>query len=146
MRAVVQRAMNASVHVAGAMIGSFTGPGLVVFVGVTHADTVTIAQRLAKKVRELRIFDGSGSAEQSAADRDLPMLVISQFTLYGDTRKGRRPTWEAAAPGSVAEPLIDMFVETLRAAGTRVATGRFGADMQVTLTNDGPITILLEIE
>jgi D-tyrosyl-tRNA(Tyr) deacylase len=146
MRAVVQRALNASVHVEGTPIGSFNGPGLVVLVGVTHGDSVVVAERLANKVRGLRIFGGSGTPEQSAADLDLPMLVISQFTLYGDTRKGRRPTWDAAAPGAVAEPLIEHFIEVLRQAGTNVATGKFGADMKVTFTNDGPVTILLEIE
>lgn len=146
MRAVVQRALDARVHVEGKLIGSFTGPGLVVLIGVTHGDSVAIAERLAKKVRGLRIFEGEGGPEQSAADLDLPMLVISQFTLYGDTRKGRRPTWDAAAPGPVAEPLVGSFVEALRDAGTEVATGEFGADMKVTFTNDGPVTIVLEIE
>ena len=145
MRAVVQRAVNASVQVDGVIVGSFTGPGLVILVGVTHGDSADIAQRLADKVRGLRIFEGSGSPEQSIADLDLPVLVISQFTLYGDTRKGRRPTWEAAAPGHIAEPLVEAFIAALRAAGTEVQTGVFGADMQVTLTNDGPVTILLEI-
>jgi D-tyrosyl-tRNA(Tyr) deacylase len=146
MRAVVQRALDARVHVDGKLIGSFTGPGLVVLIGVTHGDSIAIAERLAKKVRELRIFEGEGGPEQSAADLELPMLVISQFTLYGDTRKGRRPTWEAAAPGQVAAPLVERFVEALRDAGTEVATGEFGADMKVTFTNDGPVTILLEID
>jgi D-tyrosyl-tRNA(Tyr) deacylase len=146
VRAVVQRALDASVQVDGVVVGSFTGPGLVILIGVTHGDSEAIAQRLAEKVRGLRIFDTAGSSETSAADLELPMLVISQFTLYGDTRKGRRPTWDAAAPGPVAEPLVESFVTALRNAGTDVATGIFGADMKVTLTNDGPMTMLLEIE
>lgn len=142
----MQRACNASVHVAGTKVGSFEGAGLVVLVGVTHGDSEALAERLATKVRELRIFDGSAGPERSAADLNLPMLVVSQFTLYADTRKGRRPTWDAAAPAAVAQPLVDAFVEALRADGTTVATGQFGADMQITFTNDGPMTILLEIQ
>ncbi len=143
------------------MVGEFRGPGLVVLVGVTHEDTPAVAARLADKVYDLRIFgpehagpdaadarsDAAVSArELSAADLDLPVLVVSQFTLYGDTRKGRRPTWDAAAPRPVAEPLVDQVVAQLRARGAEVATGIFGADMQVALTNDGPITILLDVD
>lgn len=145
MRALVQRALDASVSVDGATVGQFEGPGLVVLVGVTHGDDVATAQRLAEKVLTLRIFDGP-TTEASAADLGHPLLVISQFTLYGQTRKGRRPTWEAAAPASHAEPLVDTFVAALEQLGARVATGIFGADMQVRFTNDGPITILLELD
>lgn len=155
MRAVVQRAAGASVSVDGVVIGGFAGPGLLVLVGVTHGDTAEQAERLADKLYGLRIFEhrhASGQAclppgasrEVSAQDLGLPVLVISQFTLYADTRKGRRPTWDSAAPGPVAEPLVDQVVAALRARGAQVSTGRFGADMQVSFTNDGPITISLE--
>jgi D-tyrosyl-tRNA(Tyr) deacylase len=136
------------------MVGSFEGPGLVVLVGVTHDDIPARAARLADKVYDLRIFDAShaiaplpadASRELSASDLGLPVLVISQFTLYGETKKGRRPTWDAAAPRPVAEPLVDAVVARLRERGAVVGTGVFGADMQVSLTNDGPITVLLEI-
>lgn len=132
-------------RVDGQVVGAFDGPGLVVLVGVTHADDEDTAVRLAEKVHTLRIFDGE-AAEVSAADLRLPLLVISQFTLYGQTRKGRRPTWEAAAPGSHAEPLVERLVTALQERGATVATGVFGADMQVRFTNDGPITILLELD
>jgi D-tyrosyl-tRNA(Tyr) deacylase len=155
MRALVQRAHGASVSIGGEVAGSFEGPGLVVLVGATHSDTVEHASRLAAKVWGARLFDRdrlddvcvppAGPAELSASDLGLPLLVISQFTLYANTRKGRRPTWDAAAPGPVAEPLVDEFVCALRNAGARVETGRFGADMQVRLTNDGPITVLFEV-
>ena len=140
MRALVQRVTRASVTVAGERIGAIE-VGLLVLLGVTHDDTAAQASTLARKVHGLRIMRD----EQSVAD--LPgagVLVVSQFTLYGDARKGRRPTWAAAAPGSVAEPLVEAFVTALRDLGTSVATGRFGADMQVELVNDGPITLLLE--
>jgi len=145
MRAVVQRAHGAHVQVDGVTVGSFEGPGLVVLVGVTHDDSVSRAQRLADKVYDLRIFDGGEGPELSAADLHLPVLVISQFTLYADTRKGRRPTWDNAAPRPVAEPLVDAVVTHLRDRGVAVSTGIFGADMKVSLVNDGPITIHLEI-
>jgi D-tyrosyl-tRNA(Tyr) deacylase len=156
MRAVVQRVSGAQVTVAGEVVGAITGPGLVVLVGVTHDDTEAQAQRLADKVFGLRIFDADalvdsdvclppGAREVSASDLGLPLLVISQFTLYGSTRKGRRPTWEDAAPGQVAEPLIGTVVQRLRSLGATVATGRFGAMMQVELTNDGPMTVLVEV-
>lgn len=153
MRALVQRAIGAQVTVSGVVVGSFEGPGLVALIGVTHDDTVDHATRLANKIYELRIFEprhaptwaGEGQRELSAADLSLPLLVISQFTLYADTRKGRRPTWEAAAPRPVAEPLIDALVGALRQRGAHVATGTFGADMLVHLTNDGPMTISLEV-
>jgi len=145
MRAVVQRAHGAHVQVDGLTVGFFEGPGLVVLVGVTHDDSVSRAQRLADKVYDLRIFDGGEGPELSAADLHLPVLVISQFTLYADTRKGRRPTWDNAAPRPVAEPLVDAVVTHLRDRGVAVSTGIFGADMKVSLVNDGPITIQLEI-
>jgi D-tyrosyl-tRNA(Tyr) deacylase len=148
VRAVIQRARDASVTVDGTVVGRFEGHGLVVLVGVTHADTPTVARRLAAKVHDLRIFEpeNAHSPERSAAELDAPLLVISQFTLYGDTRKGRRPTWTAAAPGDVAEPLVNEVVDELRRRGASVATGRFGADMQVHLTNDGPMTVLLDLD
>ena len=140
MRAVVQRASMASVEVAGQAVGRLPRPGLVVLLGVTHADTAAQAAALARKIYQLRILRGG----QSAADTTAPLLVISQFTLYGETTKGRRPTWQAAAPGPVAEPLVDAFVAALREAGAEVETGIFGADMQVMLVNDGPVTLILE--
>lgn len=156
MRAVVQRALGAQVEVAGDVIGRFEGPGLVVLVGVTHGDDEALARKLAAKVYGLRIFDPESlwgtdiclppnARELSAEDLHLPLLVISQFTLYGSTRKGRRPTWEAAAPGPVAEPLVAAVVEHLRAMGATVATGRFAAMMRVRFTNDGPMTVLVEV-
>jgi D-tyrosyl-tRNA(Tyr) deacylase len=154
MRAVVQRSRDAQVTVEGEVVGSFVGPGLVVLVGVTHDDAAAQAVKLADKVYDLRIFGPEhaparsapvDAREVSASDLGLPLLVISQFTLYGETRKGRRPTWDAAAPRPVAEPLVDAVVARLRERGAAVATGRFGADMQVSFTNDGPITILLEV-
>jgi D-aminoacyl-tRNA deacylase len=114
--------------------------GLLALVGVTHADDAPIARQMAEKLWRLRILDG----ELSAADVGAPILVVSQFTLYADTRKGRRPSWNAAAPRSVAEPLVDEFVEALRQFGAHVETGVFGADMQVALVNDGPVTVMLE--
>jgi D-tyrosyl-tRNA(Tyr) deacylase len=141
MRAVVQRVSTASVTVAGRTVGEI-GPGLLALVGVTHADTGADADALARKIHGLRILRG----ERSIADTpDAAVLVVSQFTLYGDARKGRRPTWAAAAPGALAAPLHDRVVASLRALGTRVETGVFGADMRVALINDGPITVLLEI-
>ena len=143
MRAVVQRVTSASVTVDGAVVGQIDR-GLLVLVGVTHTDDAEIASRLARKVHELRIFDGE-SGEVSASDLGLPLLIVSQFTLYADTRKGRRPTWDQAAPRSVAEPLVDAMVAALRDFGATVETGVFGADMQVALVNDGPVTITLEV-
>jgi D-tyrosyl-tRNA(Tyr) deacylase len=141
MRAVVQRVSRASVTVNGSTVGRIDRPGLVLLVGVTHSDTPADAERLAAKVHDLRILDG----ERSAADVGAPLLVVSQFTLYADTRKGRRPSWGAAAPGPVAEPLVDHFVATLRGRGAHVETGQFGAHMAVELVNDGPVTLLLEV-
>jgi D-tyrosyl-tRNA(Tyr) deacylase len=144
MRAVVQRVSEAAVTVAGETVGAISGPGLCVLVGVTHDDTPAQAEQLARKLWSLRLFPGDDT-ELSCSDFDGPMLVISQFTLYGDARKGRRPTWNAAAPGPVAEPLVAELVERLRALGAKVETGRFGADMKVSLVNDGPFTVLLEV-
>ncbi|GAB2733469.1 D-aminoacyl-tRNA deacylase [Kitasatospora kifunensis] len=144
MRAVVQRVSEAAVTVAGEQVGAISGPGLCVLVGVTHQDTKEQAAQLARKLWTLRLFPGDGT-ELSCSDLAAPLLVVSQFTLYGDARKGRRPTWNAAAPGPVAEPLVTEVVEQLRALGAVVATGRFGADMQVSLVNDGPFTVLVEV-
>ena len=127
--------------VDGQTVGAISGPGLLVLVGVTHDDTRDKAARLAAKLWGLRILEG----EKSCSDVSAPLLVISQFTLYADTRKGRRPTWQAAAPGPVAEPLVDAVVSSLRGLGARVETGVFGADMKVSLVNDGPVTIILDL-
>ena len=141
MRAVVQRVSSASVVVEGRTVGAIEEPGLLVLVGVTHDDGPDQARKLAAKLWGLRVLDG----EKSCSDISAPLLVISQFTLYGDTRKGRRPTWQAAAPGPVAEPLVDAVVEELRKLGAQVETGVFGADMKVSLLNDGPITLVIDI-
>ncbi|BBZ76248.1 D-aminoacyl-tRNA deacylase [Mycolicibacterium anyangense] len=143
MRVLVQRVTSASVSVDGEVVGAIrpAGQGLLALVGVTHTDTVDIAVRMAEKLWKLRILD----EEKAAADVGAPVLAISQFTLYANTAKGRRPTWNAAAPGSVAQPLVDAFVAGLRTLGAEVQTGRFGADMQVELINDGPVTVLLEL-
>lgn len=141
MRAVVQRVAEASVRVEGEIVGRIDEPGLCVLVGVTHTDTQQTARRLAEKLWGLRVLD----AEKSCSDLGAPLLLVSQFTLYGDARKGRRPSWTAAAPGPVAEPLFDAVVEALRALGATVATGVFGAQMQVALVNDGPFTVLLDL-
>ena len=141
MRAVAQRVSQASVSVDGAVIGAIDGPGLLVLVGVTHDDTAEKASRLAAKLWGMRILDG----EKSCSDVGAPLLVVSQFTLYADTAKGRRPSWNNAAPGPVAEPLVDAVVAELRALGATVETGKFGADMKVALVNDGPVTIIVEL-
>ena len=140
MRAVVQRVTGARVRVAGETVGQITGPGLVVLVGATHDDGPTQVDYVVRKVADLRIMRD----EQSVTDVGGQVLVVSQFTLYADSRKGRRPTWNAAAPGPVAEPLVDQVASGLRRRGLTVATGRFGAEMEVELTGDGPVTILLE--
>ncbi|TCI99118.1 D-aminoacyl-tRNA deacylase [Aeromicrobium sp. IC_218] len=140
MRAVVQRVSEASVAVDGEEVGRI-GAGLMVLVGVTHDDTPEQARRLADKLWTLRVLRD----EQSCSDAGAPLLVVSQFTLYGDARKGRRPTWNAAAPGPVAEPLYDAVCAHLVSLGAQVERGVFGADMAVSLTNDGPVTILLEV-
>ena len=141
MRAVVQRVSQASVMVDGRVAGAIDEPGLMVLVGVTHTDTPELAAKLAAKLWGLRILEG----EKSCSDVGAPLLIISQFTLYADTRKGRRPSWLAAAPGPVAEPLVDAVVAALRDLGAQVQTGVFGANMKVQLTNDGPTTIVLDL-
>ncbi|RNL84031.1 D-aminoacyl-tRNA deacylase [Halostreptopolyspora alba] len=141
MRAVVQRVSHASVTVAGEVVSELTGPGLLALVGVTHSDTEAEARRIAGKLWGLRILED----ERSCSDTGAPLLVVSQFTLYGDTRKGRRPSWQAAAPGATAEPLVDAVVKELRDLGAHVETGAFGAQMSVSLTNEGPFTVLLEV-
>ncbi|GAB3077031.1 D-aminoacyl-tRNA deacylase [Phycicoccus sp. Root101] len=141
MRAVVQRVSSASVTVDGEVVGAIERPGLLVLVGVTHDDGPEQVATLARKIADLRILRD----ERSVSDVGAPVLVVSQFTLYADTRKGRRPSWGAAAPGPVAEPLVEAVVEALRGRGIDVATGRFGADMQVSLVNDGPVTLVLEV-
>ena len=143
MRAVVSRVGTAAVTVDGTVVGEI-GRGLLSLVGVGHADDVAAARAMARKIHELRIFPGP-DGEVSAADLGLPLLVVSQFTLYADTRKGRRPSWQDAAPGDVAEPLVDEVVAELRRRGATVATGVFGARMQVASVNDGPFTVLLEV-
>jgi D-tyrosyl-tRNA(Tyr) deacylase len=141
----VQRVASASVHVDGELVGEI-GRGLLVLVGVTHTDTGSSSLRLAAKLAGLRIFpDDGGAMNRSVADVGGEVLVVSQFTLYGDAAKGRRPSFVAAAPGPVAEPLVDAVIEALEELGLRVASGRFGADMSVTLVNDGPVTILLDL-
>jgi D-tyrosyl-tRNA(Tyr) deacylase len=141
MRAVVQRVTQASVTVDGRVTGAIEEPGLLVLVGITHDDTAQKARKLAAKLWGLRILDG----EKSCADLNAPLLVVSQFTLYAETAKGRRPTWNNAAPGPVAEPLVEAMINELRTLGARVETGEFGADMKVALVNDGPVTIILEL-
>ncbi|EEH64595.1 D-tyrosyl-tRNA(Tyr) deacylase [Gleimia coleocanis DSM 15436] len=141
MRALIQRVNGASVSVDGEIVGSVKGSGLCVLLGVTHTDTQAEVVKVASKIAGLRIMEG----ELSVADTGGEVLVISQFTLYGDSRKGRRPSWVAAAPGEVAAPLVDAVVKELREVhGLTVATGVFGANMQVSLTNDGPVTLWVE--
>ena len=142
IRVLVQRVSAAAVSVNGEVIGAIApdGQGLVALVGVTHGDDSEVARRMAEKLWQLRILDG----ERSASDIGAPILVISQFTLYANTAKGRRPSWNAAAPASAAQPLVDDFADTLRGLGAEVATGMFGAHMQVALVNDGPVTVMLE--
>ncbi len=141
MRAVVQRVTQASVSVNGQVVGAIDEPGLLVLVGVTHDDTPEQAAKLAAKLWGLRVLDG----EKSCSDIGAPLLVVSQFTLYADLAKGRRPSWSAAAPGPVAEPLVTAVVTALRQLGARVEIGVFGAEMKVALVNDGPVTILLDM-
>jgi D-aminoacyl-tRNA deacylase len=141
MRAVVQRVSQASVTVEGRTVGAIDEPGLLVLVGVTHDDTPELAAKLAAKLWGLRILDG----EKSCSDVGAPLLVISQFTLYADLAKGRRPSWSAAAPGPVAEPLVSAVIQALRDGGARVQTGVFGAHMKVSLVNDGPVTIIVDL-
>jgi D-tyrosyl-tRNA(Tyr) deacylase len=145
MRAVVQRVTEAQVTVDGDVVGAI-GPGLVALVGVTHDDDAERARRLAAKLWHLRIIDDErGVMNRSVADAGGELLVVSQFTLYGDTAKGRRPSWVAAAPPEHAEPLVEAVVAELRALGAQVATGRFRADMRVALVNDGPVTVVVDV-
>lgn len=140
MRAVLQRVTRASVRVGEDVVGSIEA-GLLALVAATHSDDAATAEAMARKIAELRLLDG----ELSVLDADASVLVVSQFTLYGQTRKGRRPSWSDAAPGPVAEPLVDAVVEALRSRGITVATGRFGADMAVDLVNDGPFTVIVDV-
>lgn len=143
MRGILQRVTRASVSVDGELISECPGPGALVLVGVTHEDTLEQAKTLARKIAELRIFEDETSIQDRAEEASV--LVVSQFTLYGDVRKGRRPSWSKAAPGPVAEPLVDAVVEELRNRGIHVETGRFGAMMSVELVNDGPYTLVIEV-
>ena len=156
MRAVIQRVDGASVEVEGKVIGSFSGPGLMVLIGVNVEDDESKCAPLADKIWKLRIFESevlksrgiavnSDSVEVAAADANLPILAISQFTLFADTSKGRRPTWQQAARGPQAEPLVDQVVAELRKLGAQVETGKFGADMRITQVCDGPMTVTLEV-
>jgi D-tyrosyl-tRNA(Tyr) deacylase len=145
VRALVQRVTEARVKIDGAIVGEI-GVGLCVLVGVTHGDDESRARRLAEKVWQLRVFpDQDGVMNRSLAEATGAALVVSQFTLYADTRRGRRPSWAAAAPPAQAEPLVASLTRALRDLGATVATGRFGADMSVELVNDGPVTLLLEV-
>ena len=141
MRAVLQRVSRASVTVDGEVVGRLDGEGLLALVGVTHDDGPEQVERLARKIAELRLLRD----ERSVLDAGAGVLVVSQFTLHGDARKGRRPSWSAAAPGPVAEPLVEAVCTALRARGLRVETGVFGADMAVELVNDGPVTLVLDV-
>ena len=140
MRAVVQRVLQADVTVDGKVVGSITGPGLLVLLGVTHDDGPAQVAWTARKIWDLRIM----REEKSASDLGAPILVVSQFTLYGDARKGRRPTWNAAAPGELSEPVYEQVCAELERLGATVARGAFGADMQVALVNDGPVTMVID--
>jgi D-aminoacyl-tRNA deacylase len=140
VRAVVQRVLSASVTVDGTVVGRLASPGLLVYLGVAHDDAHEQASWMAGKVWELRIL----REEKSASELNAPVLVVSQFTLYGDARKGRRPTWQAAAPGPVSEPLYDAFCSALAGLGAHVERGVFGGDMRVESVNDGPVTLVLE--
>jgi D-aminoacyl-tRNA deacylase len=141
VRTVLQRVTSASVSVEGEVVGAIDRPGLLALVGVTHVDGPDQVAAMARKISELRILHD----ERSVLDEGAPVLVVSQFTLYADIRKGRRPSWNNAAPGPVAEPLVDAVVAALRERGVEVATGRFGAMMQVALVNDGPVTLVVEV-
>lgn len=142
MRAILQRVSRASVSVEGKIVGAIDEPGLLVLAGATHTDSEAEAAVLAQKIWNLRILEG----EKSCSDVSAPLLVVSQFTLYADTRRGRRPSWSAAAPGETSEPLINSLVTGLRDLGARVETGIFGAMMEVELVNSGPFTISLDTE
>ena len=142
MRAVLQRVTSAAVTVDGETVGAIDRPGLLALVGITHTDGPAQVAKLAEKTANLRLLAG----ERSVLDEGAPVLAVSQFTLYGDAKKGRRPSWSAAAPGPVSEPLFNDYVQALRDLGVTVETGRFGADMQVSLTNDGPVTLILDTD
>ncbi len=149
MRAVLQRVNRAAVRVDGRTVGQVTRPGLLALVGATHDDGPEQVATIVRKIAELRIFQAPGSggargSEASVSDLDAPVLVVSQFTLYADVRKGRRPSWNAAAPGEVAEPLVEAVVAGLRERGLEVATGAFGEHMHIDMEADGPVTILVE--
>ncbi|AYD89198.1 D-tyrosyl-tRNA(Tyr) deacylase [Actinomyces sp. 2119] len=153
MRAVLQRVRRAAVRVDGEVVGEITRPGLMALVGVTHEDGVAQAGVIARKIADLRLLEDDGDAhagapgpERSVADLGAPVLVVSQFTLYGDARKGRRPTWNRAAPAEVAQPLVEAVVADLRARGLEVASGRFGAHMEIDMVADGPVTLLVEAQ
>ncbi|HTK61998.1 MAG TPA: D-aminoacyl-tRNA deacylase [Pseudonocardia sp.] len=141
MRAVVARVSRASVRVGGEVVGEISGPGLLVLLGVHRDDGPAQVETMARKLHELRLLRD----ELSCADTGAPLLVVSQFTLYGDTRKGRRPSWSAAAPPGEAEPVVGAVVDALRGRGAAVETGRFGAMMEVESINDGPFTVLVEV-
>ena len=141
MRAVLQRVSRAAVLVAGETVGAIDRPGLVALIGVTHGDGPEQVAAMARKISELRILRD----ERSVLDVGAPVLVVSQFTLYADTRKGRRPSWNGAAPGEVAEPVVDAVVHALRERGVEVATGRFGAMMEVSMVGDGPVTLVVDV-
>ena len=141
MRAVLQRVTRAAVVVEGETVGAIHRPGLVALVGVTHDDGPEQVATMARKISDLRILRD----ERSVLDEGAPVLVVSQFTLYADTRKGRRPSWNGAAPGEVAEPMVEAVVEALRERGVEVTTGRFGAMMEVSLVNDGPVTLVVDV-
>ncbi|WP_237185736.1 D-aminoacyl-tRNA deacylase [Rothia nasimurium] len=142
MRAVLQRVTSASVTVDGEQVGAIDQPGLLVLVGITHTDGPAQVAKLADKTAHLRLLEG----ERSVLDEGAPVLAVSQFTLYGDAKRGRRPSWSAAAPGPVSEPLFEAYVQALRDLGLTVETGLFGANMQVSLTNDGPVTLILDTD
>lgn len=142
MRVVIQRVTRAAVRVAGETVGAIAQPGYLVLVGITHGDGAAQIAKLADKTANLRLLEG----EKSLIDEGAPVLAVSQFTLYGDAKKGRRPSWSAAAPGAVSEPLFNDYVQALRERGLHVETGVFGADMQVELVNDGPVTLILDSE
>lgn len=142
MRVVLQRVTSAAVTVDGQTVGSIDRPGLLALVGITHDDGEKQVQKLAEKTAQLRLLEG----EVSCLDAGAPVLAVSQFTLYADSKKGRRPSWSKAAPAPVSEPLFNSYVEALRALGLKVETGVFGAQMQVSLTNDGPVTLILDTD
>lgn len=142
MRVVLQRVTSAVVTVDGQTVGSIDRPGLLALVGITHHDGEAQVQKLAEKTAHLRLLEG----EVSCLDAGAPVLAVSQFTLYADSKKGRRPSWSKAAPAPISEPLFNSYVEALRALGLKVETGVFGAQMQVSLTNDGPVTLILDTD